>query len=339
MTTWDDLNARARGLGTHLLGRTALEGIAGASDLPAVASELERRGYPIEESARSSPAGLELAARRVFAARFRILARWAGTRSSLLAVLFEDEDRRSIVALMRGAAQRAPAEQRLSGLVPTPALPERALVELASQPAPAQVAVLLSGWRHPLAEGLVPVATSREPDLLRIEITVGTAFVRHARANARKSGRGGLLFRHVQRVIDVENAFAAFVLTAEQEPRAEDYWLPGGRAVTLPLFERAIATRDPAQAGRIFAGGFAGSRIAAVFEDIEASPGGLERGVLAAWIADLSQLARTAPLSVAPLLVYALRLRAEALDIRWLAWGISLGAPSAALVEGLVTGS
>jgi hypothetical protein len=40
---------------------------------------------------------------------------------------------------------------------------------------------------------------------------------------------------------------------------------------------------------------------------------------------------------VAPLLGYALRLRAEALDIRRLIWGISLGAPCETLLEGLVT--
>lgn len=339
MTTWDDLNARARGLATHLLGRSSLEGMARAADLPAVAAELARRGYPLEESARSSPAGLELAARRTVAARFRTLARWAGPRTNLLAVLFEDEDRRSIAALMRGAAQHASAELRLSGLLPTPALPERALDELARQPAPVAVAALLSAWRHPFAESLVAAAMSPEPDLLRIEIALGAAFARRALANARKAGRGGMLYRHAQRVIDVENAYAALVLTGEKEDsRAAEYWLPGGKAVPLPLFKRAIATRDPGQAGHILAGGFAGSRIAAVFADSEKSPGGLERGVLAAWIADLREVARTAPLSVAPLLAYALRLRAEALDIRWLAWGISLGAPAAALLDGLVTG-
>jgi vacuolar-type H+-ATPase subunit C/Vma6 len=339
MTTWDDLNARARGLGTHLLGRATLETLARAPDLGALAEDLRRRGYPIEEAAAYSPAGLELAARRTVAARFRILGRWAAGRSELLSVLFEDEDRRSIAALMRGAAQHAAPELRLSGLLPTPALPERALEELARQPSPGPVAALLSSWRHPLAEGLVAVTASPEPDLLRIELAVSTAFARRARANARKTGRGGVLLQHVQRVIDVENAYAALALTAEQELHAEDFWLPGGRGVLLALFTRAVATRDALQAGKVLAGGFAGSRIEAVFADLENSPGGVERGVLAAWIADLSASARTAPLSVAPLLVYALRLRAEALDIRWLVWGISLGAPSAALLEGLVTGS
>jgi vacuolar-type H+-ATPase subunit C/Vma6 len=339
MTTWDDLNARARGLGTRLIGRPALESMARATDLPAIAAELERRGYPIEESSRTSPAGLELAARRSVAARFRTLARWAATRSPLLAVLFLDEDRRSITALMRGAAQRAAAELRLSGLIPTPALPERALEELARQPAAGPVSVLLSAWRHPLAEGLVPAAASPEPDLLRIEAAIGTTFARLALVNARKAGRNGVLYRHVQQVIDVENAYAALVLAEEKDVRPADFWLPGGRAVPLTRFEQAIGTRDPTRAAKVLAAGFAGSRLQAAFTNIEVAAGGVERAVLSGWIADLAQAARIAPLSPAPLLAYALRLRAEALDIRWLVWGISLGAPPALLAEGLVTRS
>lgn len=339
MTTWDDLNARARGLGTRLIGRPALESMARATDLPAIATELERRGYPVEESARTSPAGLELAARRSVAARFRTLARWAAARSPLLAVLFLDEDRRSISALMRGAAQRATAELRLSGLIPTPALPERALEELARQPATGPVSVLLSAWRHPLAEDLVPAAASPEPDLLRIEATIGATFARLALANARKTGRNGVLYRHVQQVIDVENAYAALVLAGEKEVQPADHWLPGGRAVPLTLFAQAIATQDPLRAGKVLATGFPGTRLRAAFANIDIATGGVERAVLTAWIADLAQAARTASLSPAPLLAYALRLRAEALDIRWLVWGISLGAPPALLAEGLVTGS
>ena len=337
MTTWDDLNARARGLATRLLGRPVFEMMSRCADLPAIAAELERRGYVLEESARTSPAGLELAARRMVAARFRTLGRWAGGRAPLLAVLFLDEDRRSIATLMRGAAQRAPAEVRLSGLVPTPALPERALEELARQPATGPVAVLLNAWRHPLADGLVPVATSPEPDLLRIETTLGATFARLALDGAHKAGRGGMLVGHVQQVIDVENAYAALVLAEEKEVRASDYWLAGGRRIPLDLFARAITTHDPVRAGKVLATGFAGTRLGSVFAAVDQAAGGVERAVLAAWIADLVLAARTAPLSPAPLLAYALRLRAEALDIRWLVWGISLGAPSALLSEGLVT--
>jgi vacuolar-type H+-ATPase subunit C/Vma6 len=337
MTVWDDLNARARGLGTHLLGRPALETMAQARNLPAIASELESRGYFIEESARSAPAALELAARRANAARFRVLARWAGRRRETLAVLFEDEDRRSITALVRGAAQRAPAELRLSGLLPTPELPERALEELAAQPSIGSVASLLAAWRHPFAGELLEEATRSEPDLIRIETVLSRAFAARALKAARRAGRRGLLCRYVQQVIDIANCWTALLLVDEKDASLPDHWLPGGRAIRLALAQRAVATRNPGDAARLLATGFAGSSLAAVFEGPAASPGGLELAALAAQIADLRGLARNAPLSPAPLLAYALRLRAEVLDVRRLVWGVSLGAPVKPLVEGLVT--
>jgi vacuolar-type H+-ATPase subunit C/Vma6 len=127
-------------------------------------------------------------------------------------------------------------------------------------------------------------------------------------------------------------------LCGEKEGRNEaEYWLPGGHRIPLVLFKAAIATRDPVAAGACLASGFKGTRLAPVFSDGGGNLGGLERAVLAALITAMRDGARTAPLSVAPLLGYALRLRAEALDVRWLIWGISLGAPGATLVEGLVT--
>ena len=337
MTTWDDLNARARGLATHLLGRATLEGLAHAPDLPGIAADLASRGYPIDESSRTSGAALELAVRRAIARKFRILVRWAGRRTEPLAVLFEDEDRRSITALFRGAAQRAPAELRLSGLIPTPELPERALEELARQPSPASVASLLTAWRHPLAPALVRDASHPEPDLFQVEIALSRAFAQRALAAARRTGRRGQLFRYVQRVIDVENAFTALVLSEEKEPHVADHWLPGGRAVTLELAERAASSGGTTAACGLLATGFAGTALADVFAKPEGHPGGLELAVLGAEIAELRGLARIEPLSVAFLLAFALRLRAEALDVRRVIWGVSLGAPVPMLVEGLVT--
>jgi len=336
MTTWDDLNARARGLSTHLLGRRFLEGLARAPDLPAVAAELERRGYVLEESARASASALELSARRAAAARLRTLGRWAGRRTATLAVIFEDEDRRSVTALVRGAVQRAPAELRLSGLISTPELPERALEELAGQSSAAAVVALLAAWGHPLGRAAQPAAVGAEPDLLGLETAISRGFVQRALDGARRAGRRGVLYRYVRQLIDIQNAYAALVLSQDKEPRAAEQWLPGGRGIPITLFESAVATREYAAAARLLAPAFAGSRLAGVFARPDAHPAGLEGAVLGAVIADLEELTRTDPLSPAPLLAYALRLRAEALDVRWLIWGISLGAPPGSLLEGLV---
>ncbi|MDH4348245.1 MAG: V-type ATPase subunit [Gemmatimonadota bacterium] len=337
MTTWDDLNARARGLAAHLLGRATLEGLAHAPDLPTIAAELASRGYPVQESARTSGAALELAVRRAIALKLRILARWAGSRTEPLAVLFEDEDRRSITALVRGAAQHAPAELRLSGLIPTPELPERALEELARQRTPASVASLLTAWRHPLAPAVLRDASHPEPDLFQVEIALSRAFAQRALAAARRAGRRGLLFRYVRQVIDIENAFTALALSEEKEPRVAEVWLPGGRAIALDLAQRAALSGDATAACQLLAAGFAGTTLAGVFAAPDKQPAGLELGVLAAQITELRARARIEPLSVAFLLGFALRLRAEALDIRRVIWGVSLGAPVPMLVEGLVT--
>jgi vacuolar-type H+-ATPase subunit C/Vma6 len=44
-----------------------------------------------------------------------------------------------------------------------------------------------------------------------------------------------------------------------------------------------------------------------------------------------------APLGPAPLLAYALRLRAEMIDLRRIIWGVALAVPRAALTRDLVT--
>jgi vacuolar-type H+-ATPase subunit C/Vma6 len=337
MTIWDDLNARARGLGTHLLGRATLEHLAHARDLTAVATALASRGYAISESDRGSGSLLELAVRRGIAQRMRVLARWAGTRTGMLAVIFEDEDRRSITALLRGAAQRAPANLRVSGLIPTPELPERALGELARQPTPRAVTALLAAWRHPLASELIDVASRPEPDLLALETALSRAFAKRALSASRRAGRRGRLFHYVQQVIDLENAYTALILSEDEKPRPADHWLPGGRAITLDLAERAAASGDPATAADLLGGGFRGTRLAAVFAHPDHQPAGLELAVLGAQIAEFRARSRVEPLSVAFLLGFALRLRAEALDVRRVIWGISLGAPARTLIEGLVT--
>lgn len=339
MTAWDDLNSRAHGLATHLLGRAALEGLTQAPDLPALAAELARLGYQIEESARPDGATLELAARRTAAHRLAVLRRWAAKRTAAVAIVLDDEDRRSISALLRGAVQHAPPEVRLSGLLPTPGLPERALEELSRQPTAGAVATLLSAWEHPLAYTLLPEAERSEPDLLRLEVSLGRAFAKRALKGARREGHRGVLTRHVQRMLDIENGYTVLALAEENESRIAEYWLPGGRALPQPLAERAVASGTAVEAGRIVARGFAGTSLASVFTEFAGHPEGIERAVLGAVIAEHRLASRTDPLSPAFLLGYALRLRAEVLDVRRAVWGVALGAPASTVGQGLVTAS
>ncbi|HXV90304.1 MAG TPA: V-type ATPase subunit [Gemmatimonadales bacterium] len=333
---WDDVNARARGLSTHLLEHAQLAALSAVPDLPTLAARLRDLGLTIPETAEPTAAELELAVRRRAARELAILGRWTARRPELVAVLFDEEDRRSVRALVRGAVERAPAELRIAGLVPTPALPERALEELARAPTPAAVAALLVAWQHPYGPPLAARARSPQPDLYALEQALDRAAAARLTAVARRVG--GLLAAFVHQTIDLENALGAVALASvPTEVAARDAFLAGGRSLLLEAFERAVATRDPAAAADRLAKAFDGDPMAAVLRQHRDDVAALEDAVLRARIATLQQLARREPLGPAPLLVFALALRAQTVDLHRVIWGVALGAPPALVARELVT--
>lgn len=336
MARWEDLNARAKGLATHLMRRNALEALIRAPGSSDLADELRRLGYLVDESSRGSAASLELAARRKAASQMGILFRWFGSRADALAVVIEDEDRRSLRAILRGSAQRAAPDLKLAGLLPTPALPERALEELARQPEPSRVTALLVAWGHPYGEVLLEHTAGPDADLFSLELALSRAFAARALRAARRADRGGLLEDYVRQVIDVENGAAAILLAEDRDEHpVTDAFLEGGRRVTADVFRAAVGVAERVGAAARIAAAFSGTRLAGAFRAGE--PGEIEGAILAAQIVELHRAALRHPLSVAPLLEYALRLRAELLDVRWIIWGRSLGAPIAVLTDGLVS--
>jgi vacuolar-type H+-ATPase subunit C/Vma6 len=335
---WDDLNARARGLGTHLLSRLQLEGLAREPDLPSLRDGLRRFGIATGESgATVIPEDLELAIRRWAAACLRTLARWAGPRAAALPTVFEDEDRRSLRAILRGAVHGSPAERRLAGLVPTPALPERALQELARAPTAAVVATLLAAWRHPYAAPLAPAIRTTQPDLFALELGLARAFADRAVHAARRAGDPGLL-RFARETIDLENALSAVVLTVEgKDVVPKDVFLPGGDRISIVAFEEAIALGEPGAAGARLAVALGESPIATALRQAARDPASLEDDLLRARLHLLARRVRQAPLGALPVLWFGLRLHAQVVDLRRIVWAVTLGAPRGAMVEGLVT--
>ena len=187
---WEDVNARARGLGTRLLRSADLRALAAAADLPALAARLDQYGIAVETREGELRAeSMEGAIRRWAGRTVELLARWVGPRADALPLVFDEEDRRSIRALVRGAVARIPAERRLFGLLPTPALPVRALEELAALPTVEEIAALLALWRHPFA-GAVEAAKGAEPDLPAMDRALAAAARARAEAAARRSGSG-----------------------------------------------------------------------------------------------------------------------------------------------------
>jgi vacuolar-type H+-ATPase subunit C/Vma6 len=333
---WEDLATRARGLATHLLGRRDLEGLAAATNIDDLAESLRKFGFLVPEGAINADA-LELAVRRTAAARLRVLARWAGSRNAVLAVIFEDEDRRSLRAILRGAVQGAPADLRLAGLIPTPALPERALRELAAQPTPRAVATLLTTWGNAYGSALLRYTESAQPDLLAIDYCLNRTFAAGALDGAR-AARSRTLVEYVRLGIDLENACAALVLAAgpRTDAPAKQAFVEGGRLLSLAAFLEAVSAGE-AGAGRQLAVIFRPAGLGAAFERWAGDPAAIEHRLLRYRIARLRGAERRDPAGPAAVLGFAVRVRAEVLDLRRLIWGIVLRAPQSELSAGLAS--
>lgn len=342
MTSWADVNARARGLATHLLGRSRLAALASAADLTALADALCADGFLSPEMTPAEPAVLEQAVRRAAAARLHTLAWWCGTRTGLLAVIFEDEERRGLRRLLRGAVQGAPPEQRLAGIIPTPSLPEGALAELARQASVQRVAALLVAWKHPFGTPLLEAARAAHPDLLRLELALSRTFAERALTAARPTGRRGALVTYVREVIDTENGATAIVLALAGDAadvRPNDTFLPGGERLTIDAFEEAVSTHDAAAAAMRLARAFAGTPLQRVYREHAGDPAQIEGALLRDRIRRCESGRRRAPLGIEVLLGYALQLRAEVLDLHRIIWGVALGAPGGAIEPFLVSRS
>jgi vacuolar-type H+-ATPase subunit C/Vma6 len=338
MTRWEDVNARARGLSTHLLSAAEMQLVSRAPDIPTLAAELRRLGFPLSGEGVPPAAELELAVRRWASASLATLARWAGGRTTALAIMYEDEDRKSLRAVLRGALCGAPADARLPGLIPTPTLPERALEELARQVSVAAVVTLLQAWNNPYGAALAALARSAEPDLFAIDLALHRTFAARALSAARRGGPELLAF--VRESLDLANAVTAVLLAAAgRDVVSKEVFLPGGIRVSIVTFEEAVAAGGPGVAGVRLARAFAPSPLAAAFRDLAADPDRLEDELLRLRVHVLQQRGRLSPLGPAPVLWFALRLRACVIDLQRIIWGAALAAPSADHLATLVTAS
>lgn len=335
-TFFGDINARARGLRTHLLPPSVLDKLARATSLFALQQDLSALGF-VRPDAPATAAALERAVRRHSAEQIAILSRWSdGPRGIALAVVFEDEDRRSIQAVVRGAQQGARADARLAGLVPTASLPERALQALAAQPTVKDVIHLLGWWRHPLAPPLLEPASKPNPSLFRIEVALHRAFARRAKRAAKKADRH--LIAHVTQVIDIMNAWSVLLHFNEGDPAiAELTFVDGGSAFLRNDFERLMSLHHLDDVADMLTRQFRGSPLSSAFRrGLENFPE-LEAAILRAQIDQQNRAMRVDPSGTAPIIGYILELRAQVLTLRRIVWGVALHAPSGMLFPGLET--
>lgn len=335
MPGFDDVNARVRGLAAHLLRPEQVPELAAAADLSELLRRLERAGYrPVLEPGPVTAAAIEGAIRRLAASRLRLLARWCANRAAALAIVFEEEDRRSLRALMRGAVAGTPSDARLAGTLPTLSLPLRALEELARQTDLRAMGALLAAWGSPYAVVLRELESPEHPDLLQLEVGLGRQFARRAHEAAR---RGDCVLRtHVRDAVDLENACAALLLAGDGgDVDPLECFIAGGNRITPAVFEAAATAPDRAQASRRLARALGSRPIGRALVRAAARLSELDDELLAAQLAERRTAARLDPLSSAPLLAYALALRAETRMLGRLVWGVALGVPAPALAADL----
>jgi len=327
-----DINARALGLRTRLLPPSDLGRLAGARDLHALQRELGGLSYLTVDAA-ATPEAMERAVRRRAASQIALLHRWCGDhRRDTLAVVFENEDRRSIQAILRGAERGTGSEARLSGLVPTITLPERALQALASQPTTTDVVRLLVLWRHPLGSPLIAAASGPHPSLFEIEVALQRAFARRASKRAHRGGSH--LVRYVEQLVDVMNAWSALLHFVERDPAIVDLtFVEGGHRLDRDLFETLMSLDTRREVEARLRWELRGSDLARLFRSETAE---LETELLRVQIHQQQKAMRTDPNGAAPILDFALELRAEVLNLTGVIWGVALRAPAALIQANMV---
>lgn len=318
---WEGLAVRVRGLATHLLTGARLRELSRVAEMHALGRALED-ARAIEGAATSATA-IEGAARRLVAAHLVTMWRWADERQPLLVPFLEDEDRRSVRALVRGAASGAPPAARLAGLLPTPTLPRRALDELAAQGRPAEVGALLRAWGHPFGD---VITEGTAGDLLETECAVDRLW--GARAGAALHHGPRVLREAMAMTIDVANAGTALTLSTQRaDEHPERFFVPGGRDVTPALFARAIASESRPTPGERLAAAMRLPRLGEAIQDASLGAMPLEDGALRAMLAWARTEARREPTGPAPVLLFLYRLRAQVRDVQLLVWRLALGAP------------
>jgi vacuolar-type H+-ATPase subunit C/Vma6 len=320
---WEDVNARAKGLATRLLSPEAIAGLAGAGDLRELSRALAGLGVLSEEVPDATAPVLELALRRAAARELGLARRWLGPRADVVAVALEAEDRRSLRALVRGAAAGVHAEARLTGLMPTPTLPERLLRELAGRSSIRDQAALLVAAGHPAGPPLLAAAAPQEPDLFAVELAIARAFAERAIRGGRRGGK--FLREYVGDLIDAENCRTALLLARRigGEPPGSAF-IAGGRRLTRERFERAASAGDPVSAARLIGEALGGGAEATLLLRHADAPTALEAALEEHETDRLVRAARLDPLGPAPVLLYLRRLRAQTVALGEVVWGLDL---------------
>jgi vacuolar-type H+-ATPase subunit C/Vma6 len=323
---WEAIGARAGGLSAHLLPDEKLERLGRVPGIADLVRELEGTPYaPFLPARGGSTGAIELGVTRSLAHRVATLARWAARAGAdrALSPLFLELDVANVRVVLRGVLGELTTEQRLSGAIPTPTLGRRPLEVLAGADSVGAVAASLVAWGHPLGPPLLSAVRRVRPDLFGLEAVLLRCWAGHASSVARSGGPA--LVRFVADTIDAQNAIAALVLAgAHAEGPPEPLFVGGGARLGVQDFAAAAAAVDRPGAAERLARPLRGTPLAVALAETAGSPASVSSRVQDAHIERLARERRREPLTVAPVLLFVLRLRREARLVRGALWRVGL---------------
>ncbi len=243
-------------------------------------------------------------------------------RASTRWAAFDEEDRRSLRALVRGVFTGQSPELRQRGLLPTPALPLRALEQLARAGDISTITAALVAWRHPFGPVLADEARRPHPQLLQLEMGLARVFAARARAVADAGDGPMALFVERTWIFEPRRRAGA---GGERHRSRREHVLRRRR----PL----IAVDDSVFAAKCKSAIELAARLAARVEGTPLEPAldptrrGRADALLDAQVSEFQRAALRAPLSSAPVILFLLLQRRELRAVQRILWNLALGVP------------
>jgi V/A-type H+-transporting ATPase subunit C len=211
---WGYINARMRGMKSHLLDRRALDNLVLQPDLESLIADLENTPYKsdiIEAKVQySGVLCIEYALRKNFVRTFRKILDFVKTEEAerYITIFLHRWDVQNIKTILRGKNIHITNEEILECLVPAGELDEATIIELVRQPDVRAVVDMLATWKigyaKPLTEEYPEFAKSG--DLALLECALDEYYYENALEQVKRhSYNNGLIRNIISLEIDVVN--------------------------------------------------------------------------------------------------------------------------------------
>lgn len=313
------INARVRGMTSHLLGPGTLQAALGAQDFRAFAAVLTQTPYGSDlEEAQARHEGLRAVdralAKNVHDATRSLLSFSDGTPRDMIAALlgrYDLEDLKTVARAKHAGRTGPDVAAKLTGAGDIRPSTLEAMVAAPDVPAAAQA---LAVTRHPLARPFVQAARAYASgeDLFGLELALDRAYFAGLVQRAERRDVSDVFRRWVQHEVDAANLRTALKL----EGRGGDldaFFLPGGREVGRDLFGQ-IAAQGVGGLSAITAGTF--SEVAQATDRADA-----ERRIRTALDVAARRAALRDPLGIGVVIRFLRAKESEAARLRLLARG------------------